>query len=76
MRIYDEEDSVHRILHDIPGGGEQVNNHSSLCMDLDMRRHSAIGGAGGVCGYGIDLANPNARIARIDGKKVRERRQR
>ena len=74
MRIYDEEDSVHRILEDIRK--DQPNNHSSLGVDLDMRRHSSIGGIGGVAGSGIDLAKLNARIAKIDGAKVRARRHR
>jgi hypothetical protein len=61
MRIYDEEDSVHRILEDV-----QVQAPGSRAASI-----ATTTGA-----MGIDLRKLNARIAQIDGKKVRERRYR
>lgn len=61
MRIYDEEDSVRRILEDV-----QVQAPA-------MRANSV---ASASQATGIDLKALNERITRIDAKKVRERRHR
>jgi len=61
MRIYDEDDSVHRILEDVQ-------------MQAPGSRAASIATTTGA--MGIDLRKLNARIAQIDGKKVRERRYR
>lgn len=60
MRIYDEEDSVRRILEDVQIG--------------PSTRTASI--ATTSAANGIDLKKLNARIAQIDTKKVRERRHR
>ncbi|OBT73282.1 hypothetical protein VF21_08442 [Pseudogymnoascus sp. 05NY08] len=59
MRIYDEEDSVHRILEDV------------RTQPMGSRTTSVATTSGAM---GIDLKKLNDRIARIDGNKVRERR--
>lgn len=61
MRIYDEEDSVRRILEDC-----QTNAHGPRGGSVASTSQAA----------GIDLKVLNERIARIDAKKVRERRYR
>ncbi|OBT57924.1 hypothetical protein VE04_03406 [Pseudogymnoascus sp. 24MN13] len=59
MRIYDEEDSVLRILEDV------------RAQPMGSRTTSVATVSGAM---GIDLKKLNDRIARIDGQKVRERR--
>lgn len=61
MRIYDEEDSVRRILEDV-----QVQTPG-------MRANSVASAAQAT---GVDLKALNERIAQIDAKKVRQRRHR
>ncbi len=60
MRIYDEDDSVRRILEDVQvqTPGVRANSVASASQAT-----------------GIDLKALNERIARIDAKKVRERRR-
>jgi hypothetical protein len=60
MRIYDEDDSVRRILEDVQvqTPGVRANSVASASQAI-----------------GIDLKALNERIARIDAKKVRERRR-
>jgi voltage-dependent calcium channel len=60
MRIYDPDDSVRRILEDV------------LVQTPGVRANSV---ASASQATGIDLKALNERIARIDGKRVRERRR-
>lgn len=60
MRIYKEENSVHRILDDVRASLGPGNRHSSIATFSDP--------------YDIDLQRLNARIAKIDAMAVRERR--
>jgi voltage-dependent calcium channel len=61
MRIYDEEDSVRRILEDVQ-------------VETPGMRASSVASASQATG--IDLKKLNERISRIDAKKVRQRRHR
>jgi len=61
MRIYDEEDSVRRILEDVQ-------------VQTPAIRGNSVASASQV--IGIDLNALNQRIAQIDAKKVRQRRHR
>jgi voltage-dependent calcium channel len=60
MRIYDEDDSVRRILEDV-----QVQTSAVRANSVASASQAT----------GIDLKALNKRIAQIDGKKVRERRR-
>jgi hypothetical protein len=61
MRIYDEEDSVRRILEDVH-------------VETPGMRAKSVASASQTTG--VDLKKLNERISRIDAKKVRERRHR
>lgn len=61
MRIYDEQDSVHRILEDIQT--QSIGNRASSIATTSAAS-------------GIDLHRLNERIARINSKDIKERRNR
>jgi hypothetical protein len=60
MRIYEPEDSIHRILEDV-----QLQAPNSRTASIATTSAAT----------GIDLQKLNTRIAQIDGKKVQERRR-
>ncbi len=62
MRIYDQDDSVHQILDDIRGDTASIR-HASIASTSQYHT-------------GFDLKKLNERLAKIDVRRVRERRRR
>ncbi|KAI1260114.1 ion transporter [Xylariaceae sp. FL1019] len=62
MRIYDPEDSVHRILEDVRGNDQRPGRHASIATASELS--------------GVDIQKLNSRLASIDLDKVQQRRRR